>query len=116
MKLLLDEQLSGRRIGSPLRRRGHDVEALHDEPAVWGLADKEVLERATAAGRIVVTCDGRHFMPLARSWADENQDHAGILVVWSYRTNAFGEIVDAVHAALLAHPDQDEWVNLVLAA
>jgi hypothetical protein len=80
------------------------------------MADDDVLERATASGRILVTYNGRHFLPLARSRADEKVDHAGILVVWSYRSNAFGEIVGAVNAALQAHPDHDDWVNLVLAA
>lgn len=63
-----------------------------------------------------MTLDGRHFVALARAWADERRDHAGILVAWSYRGNAFGEIVEAVHAALEAHPGHAEWLNLVLAA
>lgn len=116
MRLLLDEHLSARRIATPLRRRGHDVEALHEEPRAWGMADDEVLERATEAGRIVVTRNGRDFIELARAWADERRSHAGILVVWGHRGTAFDAIVESIHGCLATHPDQDSWVNLVLAA
>lgn len=116
MRLLLDEHLSGRRIGTPLRRRGHDVEALDELPALWGMGDEEVLERGTASGRIVVTCNGRHFVPLARRWADEKRDHAGILIVWSYPSNSFGEIVKEVRSTLLDYAEHDRWVNLVVSA
>ena len=115
MRLLLDEHLSARRVATPLRRRGHDVEALHEEPTAWGMTDEEVLERATEAGRIVVTRNGRHFIELARAWADEKRSHGGILVVWGHQSTAFGETVKAIHAALVAHPDHEEWVDLVLA-
>lgn len=114
MRLLLDEHLSGPRIARPLRRRGHDVQALHEEPAAWGMSDEEVLERAISDRRIVVTRDGRDFIVLARAWADEGRPHAGILVVWGFRSTAFGEIVTAVDEALGLHPDQDTWANLVL--
>ena len=116
MRLLLDEHLSGRRIGTPLRRRGHDVEALDADPETKGLSDEKVLERASAAGRIVVTRDGADFIELARAWADEKRNHAGILVVWGQRSTAPGAIVAVVHARLLEHPDHDVWVSLVLPA
>lgn len=116
VRLLLDEHLSGRRIGAPLRRRGHDVVALHEEPAAWGLTDEDVLERATAARRIVVTRNGRDFVALARAWAAEQRSHAGILVLSSFHSTAFGETVEAVHDALASHPLQQQWIDLVLAA
>jgi hypothetical protein len=116
VRLLLDEHLSARRVATPLRRRGHDVDALHEEPSAWGMTDEGVLERATEAGRIVVTRNGAHFIKLARAWADERRSHAGILVVWGHRSTAFGEIVASVQATLAAHPDHDAWIDLVLAA
>lgn len=116
MRLLLDEHLSGRRVAAPLRRRGHDVEALHEEDALWGMSDERVLERATATCRIVVTRNGRDFVELARAWADEGRSHAGILVVWGRRSTAFGEIVDAIAQTLKTRPDQQAWIDLVLAA
>jgi len=73
-----------------------------------------MLERAMSAGRIVVTRDGRDVIVLARAWADEGRAHAGILVVWGFRSTAFGEIVTAVDEALGLHPDQAAWANLVL--
>lgn len=114
VRLLLDEHLSGPRIGTPLRRR-HDVIAIGDEPTRWGLPDEDVLELATAEGRIVVTCDGIDFVALARAWAEERHSHAGIIVLWGWRTDAFGAIVAAVEEILEAHPEQDAWVDLVLA-
>jgi hypothetical protein len=116
VRLLLDEHLSARRVATPLRRRGHDVEALHEEPAAWGTSDEKVLERAAASGRIVVTRNGRDFIELARTWAGDGVSHTGILIVWGYRSTAFGEVVDAVERALAAHPDPDAWVDLVVAA
>lgn len=92
------------------------MDALHEEPSAWGVTDEEVLERATEAGRIVVTRNGRDFIELARAWADENRPHAGILVVWGAQGTAFAEMVDSIHRCLVAHPDQESWVNLVLAA
>ena len=114
MRLLLDEHLSAQRIGTPLRRRRHDVLALQDDPALWGLSDEEVLELARSESRIVVTCNGVDFMAIARAWADEGRPHAGILVLWGQRTNAFGAIIAAVEDALRLHPDHDTWANLVL--
>jgi predicted nuclease of predicted toxin-antitoxin system len=116
VRLLLDEHLSARRVGAPLRRRGHDVEALHEEPGAWGLSDEQVLERAAASGRIVVTRNGRDFIELARAWSEAGQSHAGILVVWGRSSNAPAEIVAAIHGALSVRPDQEAWVDLVLPA
>ena len=114
MRLLLDEHLSARRIGTPLRR-SHDVLALQDDAALWGLSDEEVLELATADSRIVVTCNGVDFMAIARAWAEEGRPHAGVLILWGWRTDAFGGIVDAVEHTLGLHSNQDAWANLVLA-
>lgn len=116
MRLLLDEHLSARRIATPLRRRGHNAEALHEEPRARGMPDEEVLERATEASRIVVTRNARDFIELARAWADERRSHAGILVVWGHPSTAFDAIVESIHHCLATHPEQDSWVNLVLAA
>ncbi len=114
MRLLLDEHLSAQRIGTPLRRRRHDVLALQDDSALWGLSDEEVLELARSESRIVVTCNGVDLMAIARAWADEGRAHAGIVVFWGQRTDAFGAIIASVEDALRLHPDQDTWANLVL--
>jgi predicted nuclease of predicted toxin-antitoxin system len=67
MRVLLDAHLSGRSIGRPLRRAGHDVLALDDDLNLKQLPDADVLELATRQGRIVVTANIRDFARLARS-------------------------------------------------
>jgi hypothetical protein len=47
LRLLLDANLSAKRIGGPLGEHGHNVRALVAEPDLEGLADEPVLELAT---------------------------------------------------------------------
>jgi predicted nuclease of predicted toxin-antitoxin system len=47
VKLLLDEQISGR-VAERLRKRGRDVVATTDEPALRGLGDSDLFEVAQA--------------------------------------------------------------------
>lgn len=108
---MLDEQLSPRRVGDALARRGHDVLCVAAEPALAGLADEEVLERATATGRVLVTRNARDFVPIARDWADADRRHAGLLVIWSRDTDEFGALVDVIAGALDAIGDQEAWVG-----
>lgn len=112
MRILLDEQLSPRRVGEPLAAAGHDVLCAATEPAVRGLPDGELLTFAAAQGRVVVTRNARDFVTLARDWADARRPHAGILVIWSRDTDEFGSLVDEILAALAAVGDQDAWVDL----
>jgi len=53
LRLLLDANLSGRRIARPLREDGHDVVALSERPELERLADPEVLALAAAEDRAV---------------------------------------------------------------
>lgn len=43
MKLLLDEQISGK-VAERLRGRGHDVVAVTDEPDLRGMRDPDLFE------------------------------------------------------------------------
>lgn len=70
MRVLLDGQLSPRRVGEALARRGHDVRCVAAEPALSGLTDEEVLMAATDDGRALVTRNARDFVPIARDWAE----------------------------------------------
>lgn len=114
MRLLLDHNLSGRRIGAPLRAAGHDVRALQEEPDAEGLDDPDVLALAAAEERIVVTRNSRDFGPLAREWAELGRVHAGMILTWSFDHSRFTEIVDGVERYLAAYPRREDWRGLVV--
>ena len=84
MRLALDEHLTVA-IAVELRRRGHDVIAVTEDPALVGLKDRELFEWAARAGRAIVTRDIRGFGPLveARQVADET--FAGVVFLSSRR-------------------------------
>lgn len=114
MRILLDEQLSPRYVGEPLAARGHDVVCIAGNPPHEGASDEAVLALAAESGRILVTRNARHFVPLAREWAERGRPHAGLLLVWSRETDEFGALVDEVTAVLASVDDQDGWTNLTL--
>ncbi len=78
MKVLLDE-MHAPAIAVALCGASHDVVAVGAEPALRGLPDDEVLARATAAHRVLVTGNVADFMPLAVQWAAEDRAHPGIV-------------------------------------
>ncbi|CAN5909215.1 hypothetical protein BH23ACT2_BH23ACT2_28770 [soil metagenome] len=55
MRLLLDANLSPKRIGGVLERQGHDVLSLAADPTLSALDDPEVLALAAEQRRILVT-------------------------------------------------------------
>lgn len=115
MRLLLDADLSGRRIARALRRDGHDVTALTDHPAFEGLADDEVLTLAAAEERILVTRNSRDFAPLLRSWAEAGRVHAGCVLIWTLKHDDYGPILRGLRALLQARPDQEAWRDITMA-
>jgi predicted nuclease of predicted toxin-antitoxin system len=115
VRLLLDAHLSHRRVAEPLRERGHDVLALQEEPDLMTSPDDFVLRIARDQGRILVTCNARHYHPLARDWADVGRSHAGIVLLWRLRTNEHEAIVESVERLLRDLPDEASWLDLVLA-
>jgi len=63
VRLVLDEQIDPA-IAAELRRRGHDVVAVKEDPALIGMADPDLVAWALGAGRAIVTYNVRHFVPL----------------------------------------------------
>jgi Domain of unknown function (DUF5615) len=114
MRLLLDADLSRRRIAAPLERRGHDVVALQADPSRRSLPDEQVLEWAATEARILITRNARHFQPLARLWAEEQRTHAGLILVWTMQSNAFRDIVAGIGRLLTERPEAESWRDLVL--
>lgn len=114
MRLLLDEHLSGSRIGSELRAQGHDVRALNEDADEAGLEDEQVLALATAERRVLVTHDVTDFPRLLRDWAGAGRSHAGVILVYGVRPDEFKAIVAGVMRLLQEWPRQTDWIDLVL--
>ena len=96
MRLLLDANLSPRRIASKLRKAGHDVLALAEDAAFEELPDPQVLELAASEQRVLITRNSRDFAPLARQWAEAKRSHAGIVLIWTLDHSRFTEIIAGV--------------------
>jgi predicted nuclease of predicted toxin-antitoxin system len=79
VKLLLDEMISPR-ISRELRKGGFDVQAIKaDRPEFEGLADIEVLRRAAAELRALVTNDVLDFRLIHNQLLDSGEGHCGIV-------------------------------------
>lgn len=80
MKLLLDEQISGK-VAGRLRNRGHDVIAATDELGLRSLGDPDLFEVAQQQGRALVTHNRVDFEPIIREYAQVNREHHGLVIV-----------------------------------
>lgn len=80
MKLLLDEQISGK-VAERLQNRGHDVTAATDDPSLRGLSDPDLYEVAQEQGRALVTYNRVDFEPIIREYAETNREHHGLVIV-----------------------------------
>ena len=115
MRLLLDANLSPRRIGGPLARRGHDVFSLASDVALGALDDPQVLELAAEQARVLVTRNARDFAPLLREWAEAGRHHAGCILIWTLAHHEFGAIIRGVARLLDDRPDAEHWGDLTVA-
>lgn len=80
MKLLLDEQISGK-VAERLRDRGRDVTAATDDPSLRGLGDPDLFEAAQQQGRALVTYNRVDFEPIIREYAQMDREHHGLVIV-----------------------------------
>jgi Domain of unknown function (DUF5615) len=115
VRLLLDANLSPKRIGSVLQRRGHDVLSLASDAALGALDDPQVLELAAEQDRILVTRNSRDFAPLLREWAEAGRHHAGCILIWTLAHHEFGAIINGVTQLLRDHPEPELWRDLAVA-
>jgi predicted nuclease of predicted toxin-antitoxin system len=115
LRLLLDANLSPKRIGSPLEKRGHDVLSLATDIALGALDDPLVLELAASESRILITRNARDFAPLLREWAEAGRQHAGCILIWTLDHNQFGPIIRVVTALLDNRPSPTDWHDLTVA-
>lgn len=113
-RLLLDAHVSGTRVAVALRERGHDVRAVDRESDLDAMSDANLLALASRDERILVTGNGKDFVPIIRQWADANRHHAGcILIPKTIRNEQFGAIIVGISAILDATPLQQDWEDRV---
>lgn len=84
MKLLLDEQISGK-AAERLRARGIDVIAVADEQSLRGLSDPDVFEIAQTQGRVVATYNRDDFEAIVREYVEAGRAHDGLIIVHPVR-------------------------------
>ncbi|HET7119762.1 MAG TPA: DUF5615 family PIN-like protein [Solirubrobacterales bacterium] len=101
MKVLLDEQISGK-VAERLRDRGHDVTAATDDSSLRGLSDPDLFEVAQRQGRALVTYNRPDFEPIVRGYAAENREHHGLVIVHPTRfpSGEFARLALAIEGLL----------------
>ncbi len=116
MKLLLDEQISGK-VAERLRDRGHDVTAATDDPSLRGLGDPDLFEAAQQQGRALVTCNRVDFEPIIRGYAETHHVHHGLVIIHPTRfpSSEFARLVTALED-LSTGPDLGKSFLIWLAA
>jgi hypothetical protein len=86
---------------------------VDQHPELEGLSDRDLLELAIREGRVLVTANVRHFLPLLTEMNAAERTHAGcILVPRSIRSKDFGTLVFGIEEAL-EDTSREEWVALV---
>jgi nucleoside-diphosphate-sugar epimerase len=78
VRRLLGAHISGRRIATALRKRGHDVRATDEKRDLDGTIDEALLELATDDGRSTVTFNVADFPDLAAA----GPSNAGPTLAW----------------------------------
>ena len=101
MKLLLDEQISGK-VAERLRDRGHDVTAATGDPSLRGLSDPDLFEVAQQRGRALVTYNRVDFEPIIREYAEASREHHGLVIVHPTRFPSweFARLAGAIEGLL----------------
>lgn len=115
MRLLLDANLSPKRIGAALAEQGHEVLSLAADPALGALDDPDVLVLAAEEQRVLVTRNAKDFAPLLREWAEAGRTHAGCILIWTLDHHEFGAILDGVARLLAARPEPRDWQDVTVA-
>jgi hypothetical protein len=105
--LLLDEMFSDA-IAQQLRAKGHDVQAVVADPSLASLPDDQILSRATATGRALVTANIKDFIPLDARYRAAGQAHAGLILVSAKTFPQNRSYTSAITSALTALLDEHE--------
>jgi hypothetical protein len=103
--LLLDEMFCDT-IAQQLRAKGHDVLAVVADPSLVSLPDDQVLSRAAATGRALVTANIKDFIPLDAQYRAAGQSHPGLILVSAKTFPQNRSYTSAVTSALAALLDE----------
>jgi Domain of unknown function (DUF5615) len=97
VKLLLDEQISGK-VAERLREQGVDAVAVAEEISLRGLSDPDVFEIAQAQERAVVTYNRDDFEAILRKCVELGREHHGLVIVHPVRfpSRDFGRVSKAL--------------------
>jgi len=80
VRFLLDEMYSPQ-IARALRDRGVDAVSVHERPALEGEpSDRVVLRAATREGRVFVSNNAKHLVPIVDELALAGEMHLGVLI------------------------------------
>ena len=114
MRLLLDEMFAPA-IARALRERGHDVEAVAEQPEWRAFSDADVLDVGRRERRAVVTSNLRDYRPMHRDLVSGGgAGHAGVVFVpTTYRLTKddSGRLVTALEAVLRTYPGDEDLAN-----
>ena len=102
--LLLDEMFADT-IAQQLRAKGHDVLAVVADASLTSLPDDQILSRAAADGRALVTANIKDFMPLDAQYRAAEQTHAGLILVSAKTFPQNRSYTSAVTSTLATLPD-----------
>ena len=116
MKLLLDVHHS-RLAAQRLTAAGYDVVAAADLPDLATLSDEELLRRASADERAIVTENAKDFDRIVRSWVATGEHHAGVVFTSPRRFHRGGvaypeNLIVSLTRLLESPPDTEhDWVH-----
>ena len=100
-RLLLDEMFSDA-IARQLCDKGHDVLSVVADPGLLALPDDQILARATAADRALVTANIKDFVPLDGRFRATGQSHSGLILVSTKTFPQNRDFTAAITSALAA--------------
>jgi hypothetical protein len=90
-------------LADALRRLGYDAEACAEAGrSNLQIPDEEQLIYATQAGRAILTCNARDFVPLDAKWKAAGRTHVGIIL--TVQVEDFGELLRRVRNHLDTYP------------
>lgn len=98
IRLLLDHHINPR-LATDLRRQGFDV-TFPRELGTERAPDAGHLAWAAEQGRVVLTRDREDFQILAQQWAEQNRNHARILLLSDVKPISYGELRRRLRAFL----------------